>query len=128
MHDPSRREAVVGTLAAFLAACRESGPLHTGTPLPAEFLGLVPFVGEDGRTLDALTGEGLDGRLITDLSVLEAPEDLVMTNARFYVRTAASSLLDPSGWTVAITGRVVAPDVLDLAALHGLAAPQGVLQ
>ena len=50
------------------------------------FVRTVPFVNEDAGPLDVPRGQGLDGRLYTDLSTLN--EDSLITPAeRFYVRT-----------------------------------------
>jgi DMSO/TMAO reductase YedYZ molybdopterin-dependent catalytic subunit len=125
---------IEGGLAAFLAACKAgSTPVETGTAaVPTDttgavFEGLASFVGEEARSLDELTGAGLDGRLVTDLSAIDA-DSLVTETERFYVRTAASDLLDPAGWSVAVNGRVSAPIALELADIEALAVPQGVLQ
>jgi DMSO/TMAO reductase YedYZ molybdopterin-dependent catalytic subunit len=119
----SRREVLRG-VAAVLAACRTRDPIDTGGGVTdgMSFEGIVPFIDEEARTLDALTGEGLDGRLITDVSTLDE-DGLIQENDRFYVRTAASALLDTSGWSVTIGEEVVGID-----ALRDLAAPQGVVQ
>ena len=66
-------------------------------PISGEFLGIAPFAREGQGPLDTLLGEGLDGRLYTDLSALspEAQSPIVIPTERFYVRTRASSLLHP---------------------------------
>jgi DMSO/TMAO reductase YedYZ molybdopterin-dependent catalytic subunit len=90
------------------------------------FVRNVPFVNEDAGPLDVPRGQGLDGRLYTDLSTLD--EDSLITPAeRFYVRTRYPDLLvAPDPWIVRSTRLggpeedVALPDLLDLE------EPQGV--
>ena len=79
--------------------------------------------------LDRLVGDGLDARLFTDLSTLDAGH-LIVPNDRFFVRTARPSTLDPAHaspdrWTIHIGGLARAPDTLTLDSLRPLARPQG---
>ncbi len=133
---PTRRVALQGSLAALVAGCRADEPLDTGslgseTPVGAAFESLLPFVDEEERALEVLTGAGLDGRLLTDLSTLES-EGLIQANARFYVRTARSALLETSetspAWSVVLDGLVAEAVVLDIEDVRALAVPQGVVQ
>lgn len=76
-------------------------------------LGVVPFTDERGA-LEVATGEGLDGRLYTDLSKLR-PDALVTANDTFYIRTRYPDLLDPNApWKIAVSGLVDAPFDLTL--------------
>jgi len=66
----------------------EAGPFQGG-----QRLGILEFAGESRTPLDTVIGAGLDARLYSDLSTL-TPEQLVTPIEKFYVRTAASELLD----------------------------------
>lgn len=122
-------EGLVGLVAPGLAPALLGGCDVDTAPSPAgpvcdrfaggEILGVVPFTNEGGP-LDTPFGEGLDGRLYTDLSRL-APERLVTPNDTHYVRTRASDLLDTRGaWTIAVRGRVRATSAVGLDALAPL--------
>ena len=88
-------------------------------------LGTVAFIGEGDPTMETLTGDGLDGRLYTDLSAL-GPDDLVTPTERFYVRTRASALLDfEAPVSLTIGGLTEAPVTLTLQDLAPLITPQG---
>lgn len=68
--------------------------------LGGEFLGILPFSKEGKIPLDTPIGEGLDGRLYTDLSKLsadapDASQPTLLPTEHFYIRTRASSLLHP---------------------------------
>ena len=67
--------------------------------LGGEFLGVLPFSKEGRIPLDVAIGEDLDGRLYTDLSKLslDTPDTspTLLPTERFYIRTRASSLLQP---------------------------------
>lgn len=74
-------------------------------------LGIVPF-NDEQAALEVLTGDGLDGRLYTDLAKLQ-PDALVTPNETFYIRTRHPDLLDRNtAWKIAASGLVEAP--LDL--------------
>src|SRR5512138_1296745 len=66
---------------------------------------IVPFDGEEGP-FGVAEGEGLGGRLYTDLSRLDAAR-LITANEEFYVRTRYPDLLDPSApWSLTLGGLV----------------------
>ncbi|OLD62571.1 MAG: hypothetical protein AUI53_01280 [Acidobacteria bacterium 13_1_40CM_2_60_7] len=89
-------------------------------------LGVVPFIGEGRGEMETLLGEGLDGRLYTELSAL-APENPVVPAEKFYVRTRASKLLDDTKpWTIRVGGLVKQPVVLSLSDLRKSAKPAGL--
>lgn len=74
----------------------------------ATFEGIVPFVDEGAVPLDTLVGEGLDGRLYTDLARLDEGS-LVVDDELFYVRTRTPDRLDYGrAWVVRIVDRDVA--------------------
>lgn len=79
-------------------------------------LGTVPFTDEQAA-LEVVTGEGLDGRLYTDLAKLE-PDALVTPNETHYIRTRYPDLLAPSApWKIAVSGLVESPLDLTLDAI-----------
>jgi len=95
-------------------------------PPNGKMLGLVDFVGEPWAPLNILVGEGLDGRLATDLSTLGRRE-LGTPTERFYIRTRASELLESQNpWTVKVGGLVARPLDLTLKHLNSIATPAGV--
>lgn len=92
----------------------------------AELLGVLGFVGEDDVPLETELGQGWDGRLYTDLGVLEAGA-LVVPNESFYVRTFYPDLLvPPDPWVISVSG-LATPAQLALPDLLELAQPLGAL-
>lgn len=80
----------------------DSGPRCDDLFAAGTFLSVVPFVGND-RPLELVRGEGWDGRLYTDLSAI--PEEPVVPNERFYIRTLDPDRLDRSApWRVEVSG------------------------
>lgn len=83
----------------------------------------------DGRPqppFDQLLGTSLDARQFTDLSGLDA-DHLVTPTSQFYIRTSRPpDLPPPSGWTIALGGRVGAPTSIDLQVLERDARDVGV--
>lgn len=76
--------------------------------------------------LDTVIGAGLDARLYSDLSTL-TPEQLVTPIEKFYVRTAASELLDAANaWEIKVSGPVERPANLTLDDLKKGAKPMGI--
>ncbi len=87
-------------------------------PEPGTFLGVVPFASEANVTFDVPVGDGLDGRLFTDLARLPL-ETKVVDNDRFYIRTRYPDRIDPNApWRLVVAGKPI-----DLAALR--AQPMG---
>jgi DMSO/TMAO reductase YedYZ molybdopterin-dependent catalytic subunit len=85
----------------------------------------VPFEGEAG-SFDVSEGTGLDGRLYTDLSRLDA-EHLITDNDAFYVRTRYPDGLDPGApWSLLLGGLVEQPLSLSLPEVLELERDQGV--
>ena len=69
-------------------------------------LGTVDFLNEPPVALAAPQGSELDGRLYTDLSVLEASDGAVTPSEKFYIRTRASELLpDSATWQLKLGGQ-----------------------
>lgn len=99
---------------------------HTD-PLPeGKQVGIIPFQDEDRPTMDVPFGEELDGRLYTDLSVLNAQTPVTPTD-KFYLRTRRSKLLpETKSWTVKIDGLVENPSSLKIEDLKAAAKPAGV--
>jgi DMSO/TMAO reductase YedYZ molybdopterin-dependent catalytic subunit len=95
-----------------------SGALCSEDLAGATFLGTEQFLGEGETPLHTLLGAGLDGRLFTDLSVLN-PNALMTPNEHFYVRTRYPDQLDPAApWRIRIAGLVETELTLDLDWFH----------
>lgn len=139
----TRRRLVQGSLGAAgvaLARCgptpAEAPPADASPPCPDPFaggerVGLAAFVSDRLRPLGEPFGEGLDGRLYTDLSAL-APGAMEVPNERFYVRTRAPGRLDLGDpervrrtWRIAVGGLARAPRDVPLAELLARATPMG---
>ncbi|MFT7582641.1 MAG: DMSO/TMAO reductase YedYZ molybdopterin-dependent catalytic subunit [Myxococcota bacterium] len=75
--------------------------------------------------LDQRRNSGLDGRLYTDLTTV--PEETLVENERFYIRTMYPDLIDPNAaWEISVEGLVDTPQRLSLAdLLGGPATPMG---
>jgi DMSO/TMAO reductase YedYZ molybdopterin-dependent catalytic subunit len=90
-------------------------------------LGTAPFINEADLPLNTPYNEGLDGRLLTDLSMLGA-DFLVTPTEFFYIRTRYPDLLDPSArWTIRVGGLVDTPAELVLDELLPLEESMGTL-
>ena len=112
---------VLGKLAADL---RCTAPASAG-----ELLGTLPLFRDRSQVQPfgvKISGQGLDARLITDLSILE-PHKLITPNDLAYIRTempeAARQHQGP--WTLDANGLVAAPAVLKLDDLMKLSKPMG---
>ncbi len=94
-----------GLAGSLLLGCASQPLDDPGSETPpnepeSELLGVVPFVGESEVPLDEAFNAGLDGRLYTDLSLLEEGH-LTTPSATFYVRTRYPDLLKPeSRWPI----------------------------
>jgi len=109
----------------------DTAPMDTGEACPdplagAEYLGAIAFVGETPRDLETLTGEGLDGRYVHDLSTLSA-ETLITPTERFFVRTAEPDRIDTSDWSIRLHGTIESPGRVSFAELAKEAVDQGVI-
>ena len=114
----SRRKWLRQSLIASLLATsplRRRFELFASAPSAAteRFLGVVPFSGEGNPPMGLLIGSELDGRLFTDLSNIK-PENRITPNERFFVRTSASRLLNPQGWTIQLGGAVDNPAAMSI--------------
>ncbi|MBV9624783.1 MAG: molybdopterin-dependent oxidoreductase [Acidobacteria bacterium] len=90
------------------------------------YLGPVEFLGEGRIPLETPLGEGLDGRLYTDLSTV-TPENPTIPTKRFYVRTRASELLDVrKPWVVKVTGLIEKPREIGMPELRRMVRPAGL--
>ena len=103
------------------------GQNDAGDPFQAgQQLGTLEFTGESRAPLNRIVGSGLDARLFSDLSTL-SPEQGITPVEKFYVRTAASDLLDPSEpWTIRVSGLVEQPLSLAVEELNKIAKPMGL--
>ena len=140
----SRRNFLLSALGAALVGCKKSPGDDTGSPEETlldsatvtdaidcpdaldggTFLSILPFIGEPERPLETLTGDGLEGRYVVDLSTL-APDDLIVPNDRFFVRTREPVLIDLTDWVVTLDGLVLASLEVPVDELTALAVPQG---
>jgi DMSO/TMAO reductase YedYZ molybdopterin-dependent catalytic subunit len=114
MH-PSRRE-VLGTLAAAGAAtlvdpgevlARLAADVPCAAP-SGELVGTLPLFRDRSQVQpfgQKISGQGLDARLITDLSILE-PNKLITPNELAYIRTEipAAAATHQGAWTIATSG------------------------
>ena len=84
------------------------------------------WFGEGARPLDVKVEEGWDARLYSDLSVLE-PDQLIVPNERFYIRTEYPDRLDPNApWRIQVSGLVDNPPIYSMDDLLPLSRAQGV--
>jgi DMSO/TMAO reductase YedYZ molybdopterin-dependent catalytic subunit len=91
-----------------------------------QYLGLIEFLGEGHIPMETLVGEGLDGRLYTDLSVIP-PDNPVMPNEKFYVRTRASEFLeDRKPWKIKVGGLLNKPVEISMAELRKMSRAAGL--
>ena len=100
---------------------QQTDPLAGGTRL-----GTVDFINEGSVPLGTPQGSELDGRLYTDLSMLE-PQNAITPTQKFYIRTRVSELLPaPDSWEVKVNGRVEQGLSLEIEHLKKAAKPMGV--
>jgi DMSO/TMAO reductase YedYZ molybdopterin-dependent catalytic subunit len=131
----SRRELLHGSFIAggmLVLGCNEvawSKSTQVGVRDPfagGRQLGVVSFSQEAPVPIETPIGDGLDGRMYTDLSRL-TPQIPVTSQESFYVRTRASELLNEQDiWLVRLGGFGVKPVELSLAALKQTSQPMGV--
>jgi DMSO/TMAO reductase YedYZ molybdopterin-dependent catalytic subunit len=95
-------------------------------------LGTVDFLNEPPLPLEVPQGSELEGRLYTDLSMLEASDAVVTPSEKFYIRTRASELLpDSATWQIKLRGEVKLgglverPESLAIENLKKTAKPMG---
>ena len=138
---PTSSKAIL-TRRALLKATLFSGSAlvlnHSGFACPAPLqpsqkdpfadgkrLAMVDFLSEPPVPLEVPQSSELDGRLYTDLSLLEGP-DAVTPAEKFYIRTRASELLpDAANWQVKLGGLVEQPVSLAIESLKKTAKPMG---
>ena len=95
-------------------------------PSGAEPSGTVPFVDEPDVPMDTLYGDGLDGRLNTDLSKV-SEQSPVVESARFFVRTRFPERLAlPPAWRIRVSGAVKRPPEWSVEALDREAEDCGI--
>ncbi|MFK8002297.1 MAG: molybdopterin-dependent oxidoreductase [Polyangiales bacterium] len=95
-------DAGVDTSTAEPDSGPDAGPQCDDAFAGGTLLGVVPFVGNE-RTLEVRLGQGWDGRLYTDLS--SVPEEPVVSNERFYIRTLDPDRLDrAAAWRIEVGG------------------------
>lgn len=123
---------LVSTGAIAWLGCGEpldGAPLDCAEPLAGgEYLGPIPFTGGDPIPFHTLRNEGWDGRLYTDLGLVDFGRPLT-PNDEFYVRTRFPDLLDLEAmtpWHLAIEGLVAEPGELALDTLLPLVRSMGI--
>lgn len=92
-----------------------------------EFVERVPFTGGDAIRFHERVRQGWDGRLYTDLSLIDR-DRLVTPNDEFYIRTHFPDRLDLDAmtpWQIRVSGLVEDETPLMLDDLIDLAAPMG---
>ncbi len=100
------------------AVCKD--PLAGG-----ELVRILRFEDENQVEYDQRWQRGWDGGLTADLSAL-TPDNLLMPNARFFIRTTAPDNLDLAGsWSIRVRGLVDADMTLSMEDLAPLAGPRG---
>ena len=89
-------------------------------------LGTVDFINEGPVPLDTPQGSELDGRLYTDLSMLD-PRNPITPTEKFYIRTRVSEIFpDPTTWQVKVDGLVDRPLNLEVESLKKAAMRMGM--
>ena len=131
----SRRELLQGSFAtggglmlAFgKATWLKSSQLGVKDPFDGgNQLGVVDFSQEALAPMGTAIGDGLDGRLYTDLSQLTSQTAITATE-QFYIRTRASTLLkDQETWLVRLSGLESKPIEVSLAELKKTVQSMGV--
>lgn len=106
---------------AALAQVGARNPFAKGRPI-----GVVEFSHEAPVAMESALGEGLDGRMYTDLSRL-TPEAPITADESFYIRTRASPLLNQEEkWTVQLNGLGTKAAEIGVAELKKMTQPMGV--
>jgi DMSO/TMAO reductase YedYZ molybdopterin-dependent catalytic subunit len=131
----SRRKLLRGSIIAggtLLLRCDKvawlkSAQLAVNDPLEGgRRVGVIGFSQEAPVPMETAFGDGLDGRMYTDLSRL-TPQNVVTATESFYVRTRASELLQgQKPWMVRLNGLGTKPAELSLAELKKTSQPMGV--
>jgi DMSO/TMAO reductase YedYZ molybdopterin-dependent catalytic subunit len=133
------RRQVLGTLAAASAAtviqpgevlARLAADVPCTGPAPAgELLGTLPLFRDRSQAQPfgvKISGQGLDARLITDLSILE-PKKLITANELAYIRTEipAAAANHQGPWTLDANGLLAQPATVKLDDLTRLSKNMG---
>ena len=88
--------------------------------------GILPFLGEGETPLNTIFGKGLNGRLVLDLSQLQAT-DLIIPNDDFFIRTRfPAKLYHGENWKVRISGLKEKAIDIPVTELQALAKPKGI--
>jgi DMSO/TMAO reductase YedYZ molybdopterin-dependent catalytic subunit len=113
--------------AAAAAVERLAAQSCDGLPL-GELVGLVPLRGDRGRETpfgELVGGSGLDARLFTDLSRIQANR-LITPTGEMFVRTAAPRALESDTWAIATHGfGSTAASAISIESLRRDAQPMG---
>lgn len=110
----------------YLHPARFIGQSPRGAFRGGRFLGQIQFLDEGTTPLDVAIGEGLDGRLFTDLSQV-GPDRPTIPNDKFYLRTRASDLLDyRQPWQIRLRGTVKKTGMISIETVRKLSRPAGL--
>jgi len=91
-----------------------------------KLLGVADFSKEAPVPMETAFGDGLDGRMYTDLSRL-SPQTSVTPTDSFYIRTLVSPLLNSEKpWVVRVNGLVAKPFELSVEELRKTGKPKGI--
>ncbi|HEY4003549.1 MAG TPA: molybdopterin-dependent oxidoreductase [Candidatus Xenobia bacterium] len=114
------------TSSAVWAANGPTGTLGSKTPFPgARFVGNLRFGDEGDWPLNTPVGEGVNGRVFTDLSKI-TPDHLSVSAPEFYVRSRASEWIPgPAHWTIHGTGLVKKPVAISMSRILAASKPIG---
>ena len=135
---PTRRQLLTTLAAASAATLVEPGDVLarlaadvpcTGPAPAGELLGTLPLFRNKPQPQPfgvKISGEGLDARLITDLSILE-PGSLITPNELAYIRTEipAAAANHQGPWTLDANGMLAQPSTLKLDDLAKLSKKMG---
>ena len=134
---PTRRQLLSTLAAASAATLVEPGDVLarladvpcTGPAPAGELLGTLPLFRNKPQPQPfgvKISGEGLDARLITDLSILE-PGSLITPNELAYIRTEipAAAANHQGPWTLDANGMLAQPSTLKLDDLAKLSKKMG---
>jgi DMSO/TMAO reductase YedYZ molybdopterin-dependent catalytic subunit len=114
---------LIGFGNAFPAECFQGGVADRG--VAAKKLGVVDFSGEASVPMETALGDGLDGRMYTDLAKLTAGQGVTPTDT-FYIRTRASERLQgEKSWKVRVSGLAEQPFELSIEGLNKKSRPLG---
>ena len=127
MSHRTRREFLLTALASagMAAVGIKARAASFAEPKDGTSLGHLKFLEEFPREFHNPFDQGLEGRLITDLSQL-SEETLITPNDRFFIRTRTPDQIDfNKPWTIAVEGLVKDRSTFQMNELLDMVEPQG---